>query len=522
MRLALLVVLIMLCVGHGWAEEADTAASALVSLQNADGSFGSEDLGSQSQVYTTARVLAGLLYYGEESGTALKGIEWIKLQSPKDTAALSEAIKVLHLSGRPVEPELLGLVEYQNTDGGWGKTDGFESTTWYTSSAIIALGPFEDYLDSRLAGGEYLLKEQGADGGFEDSALITSNCVYALVMLYDTTKRDEFALAALGGYQWLNNTIDDEGVWDSTTSTGNAIIALGALYLLTGDEDVKALGDRAKEWMASSQQDEEDALAISWNLAALTYTVQVAPAQSKTTLSASLTQDYVFGSDVTRIKFKIENRGLSNMKNVSLLLSVPKELNAGINKTSFFIDSLLSGRSMEFEEVIQIPDGAVAGEYPIIISGDAISASVTLHVMESPLIFEISPTELKSDEPTDFKIQITNIGDMGFFIKNITPVVDGGWRGVELNSVQVELEAGSSKSAALFSAMAPEERGEYNVPVEIEFESPELGERKISSSQKFLVGGGVPSGVLKLMLYGTLVLSVMMLLNLLLGYDLVG
>jgi hypothetical protein len=111
---------------------------------------------------------------------------------------------------------------------------------------------------------------------------------------------------------------------------------------------------------------------------------------------------------------------------------------------------------------------------------------------------------------------------MEFFIKNVTPVVDGAFRDVELNSVQVKLAPESGKSVVLFSAMAPEERGEYNVPIAIEFSSPELGERKISFLQKFLVGGGVPSWVLKLVLYGTLVLSVMMLLNLLVGYDLLG
>lgn len=521
MRLALLLVLIV-CVGHAWAEEADAAASALISSQNPDGSWGTEDLGSQSQVYATARVLEGLLYYGEESGTVDKGIEWIELQSPKDTAALSEVVRVLHLSGASPNPELLELKENQNADGGWGKTAGFESTPWYTSSAIIALGPFEDYLDISVAGGEYLLSEQGAGGGFEDSALITSNCVYALVMLYDATKRDDFALAALGGYGWLNATAGEDGAWDSVTSTGNSIVALGALYQLTGGESIKALSDGAKEWMSASEQSEEDALSLSWNLAALTHDAAVSPAQPLPSLSASLTEEYVFGSDVTRINFKIENMGLSNMKNVTILLAAPKELNAKINKTAWEIDTLERGESIEFKEDIIIPAGVEAGEYPIMVSVDSISASVTLRVLESPLIFEISPTELKNDEPTDFKIQITNTHEMGFFIKNITPVVDGAWRDVELNDVQLELASGSSKSVVLFSALAPQERGEYNVPITVEFTSPELGEQKISFGQKFLVGGGVPSGVLKLVLYGTLILSVMMLLNLLVGYDLVG
>lgn len=155
-------------------------------------------------------------------------------------------------------------------------------------------------------------------------------------------------------------------------------------------------------------------------------------------------------------------------------------------------------------ESIFIKADALEGEYPVVIKGDSISSTVTLNVLASPFIFEISPNELKNDAPTDFKIMIQNTGELDFSIKNIVPVVDESWRDVELNSVQLDLPAGFSESVVLFSALAPEERGEYNVPVEIEFASPTLGERKISFKQKFLVGGGVPSGVLKLVLYGTL------------------
>ena len=521
MRFALLLMLIV-CVGHVSAEEADDAASALVSLQNADGSFGSEDLGFEAQVYATAKGVQSLIYYGDLSDTIDEGIEWIELQSPKDTAAISEVARVLHLSGKSPESKLLQLGEYQNTGGGWGKTSGFESTPWYTSSAIIALNPFEDYLDSGIAGGEYLLSEQGESGDFEDSALITSNSVYALVLLYDATKRDDFAIAALRGYEWLNITAGEDGVWDNAISTGNSITALGALYQLTGDEALKALSDDAKEWMASASLPSEDALALAWNLAALVQETMISPAQPKPSLSAILTEEYVFGQDVTQIKFKIENRGLSNMKNISLMLVTPKELNAEINKTRWEIDTLERGKSREFEETILIPEGVEEGEYHVMVAGDSISSSVTLHVLESPFIFEINPTELKNDAPTEFKIQIENTGAMDFFIKNIAGEFDEAWRDVEQSSVQLDLSAGSFESVVLFSAMAPEERGEYNVPVVIEFSSPELGERKISFKQKFLVGGGVPSGVLKMVLYGTLVLSVMMLLNLLVGYDLLG
>lgn len=363
MRPALLLMFII-CVGQVCAEEAGDSASTLVSSQNPDGSWSNADKGPESQIYTTARVLESLIYHGEEPDAVDNGVGWIELQSPTDTAALAEVLRVLQLSGRPSGSELLRLKEYQNTDRGWGKTAGFESTPWYTSSAIIALNSLDEGQDAGIAGGEYLLNEQGEGGDFEDSALITSNCVYALVLLYDITKRDDFANAAIKGYGWLDAAYGEDGVWDSVTSTSNSVIALDALYQLTGEEGLRAQRDSAKEWIAGSAQINEDPLSTAWSLAALTQESVIAPAQSRPRISASLTEEYVFGPDVTQVKFKIENHGLSNLKNISLLLVVPKELDAEINKTVWEIETLrvvgawslwraFSSRQMLLKENIQ-------------------------------------------------------------------------------------------------------------------------------------------------------------------------
>lgn len=521
MKLAILLILIV-CVGQVAAEEAEDAASKLISSQNADGSWGTADKGPESHIYTTAKVLESLIYYGEKSDTVDGGIEWIELHDPNDTAGLSEVVRVLHLSGESLESRLLRLEEYQNADGGWGKTEGFESTPWYTSSAIIALDPFEDYRDANIAGGEYLLSEQGVGGDFEDSALITSNCVYALVLLYDSTKRDDFAWAAIRGYEWLNKTANEDGVWDSVISTGNSVIALDALYVLVGGEDLKALTDDAKEWIISSPGNKSDHLSTAYALTAFVQETTISSAETVASISAVLSKEYVFPSDATEIKFKVENNGLANMKNVSLLVEVAKELHAEIEKSEWEIETLKRGESMEFVESISLRADVEEGEYPITITTGSISSSVTLQVLECPFIFEISPTELKNDAASDFKILIKNQGQRDFSIKNIALDIDEKWRGVELNSVQLELPSGSEESFVLFSAVSPEESGEYHMPITIEFVNPELGKQQITFKQKFLVGGGVPSGVLKLVLYGTLVLSVMLLLNLLVGYDLLG
>ncbi len=521
MRLAILLVLAV-CVGQAAAEETPSAASKLISSQNADGSWGGTEKGSESQIYTTAKVLEGLIYYGGEPGAVDNGIVWIELQDPEDTAGLSEVIGVLYLSGRSPDTRLSKLKEYQNEDGGWGKTVEFKSTPWYTGGAIIALAPFEDYLDASIAGGEYLLSEQGPDGDFEDSALITSNCIYALVLLYNSTEREDFAWAAIRGYEWLNKTAEADGGWDSTVSTSNSVIALDALYRLVGGEDLRALADNARRWIINSSGDKSDRLSTASTLTALTKETAISPAEPKVSISAALTEEYVFPSEDTEIRFKLENQGVANMKNVSLLLVTPKDLQVEIGKTEWKIENLKRNVSLEFAEPISLAADVKEGEYPLIISGDSIKSIVQLHVLKFPLLFEISPTELKNGAPLNFDLLIKNRGAKGVFIKNVSLDIDGNWRDVTPNRVQLDLPSGSAESVALFSAITPEESGEYRGNITIEFVHPDLGERQITLNQKFLVGGAVPSGILKLVLYGTLVLSVILLLNLLVGYDLLG
>lgn len=521
MRLAILLVLAV-CVGQVAAEEAADAASKLISSQNADGSWGGAEKGPESQIYTTAQVLKGLIYYGEKSGTVDRGIEWIELQDPKDTAGLSEVIGILYLSERSPESRLLTLEEYQNADGGWGKTAGFKSTPWYASNAIIALNPFDDYRDASITGGKYLLSEQGTNGDFEDSALITSNCIYALVLLYNSTEIDEFAMAAIRGYEWLNKTADEDGVWDSVVSTSNSVIALDALYGLIGDGGSMALTDNAKKWIVNSPGNKSDHLSTAWALTALTKETAISPVEPKASISAALTKEYVFPSEDTEIRFKLENHGIANIKNVSLYLVTVKDLQAEIGKTEWQIDNLQRNGSREFTESIFLAADVKEGEYPLTITGGSINSTVWLHVLKFPLLFGMGPTELKNDAPFNFELLVKNHGQEDVFIKNIALDIDENWRDVKLNRVHLDLPSGSEKSVALFSATTPKESGEYHGTVTIDFVHPDLGERQITLNQKFLVGGAVPSGILKLVLYGTLILSVMLLLNLLVGYDLLG
>lgn len=521
MRLTILLILAV-CVGQVAAEEADDSAFKLISSQKPDGSWGGADRGAESEIYTTAKVLEGLIYYGGKPGAVDDGVHWIELQDPKDTAALSEVIEILYLSGESPDLRLLTLNEYQNADGGWGKTAGFKSTPWYTSNALIALNPFEDYRDASITGGEYLLSEQGTNGGFEDSALITSNCVYALVLLYNSTKTDEFATAAIQGYEWLNKTADEDGVWDSVVSTSNSVIALDALYRLVGDEDLKALADNAKRWIVNSPGNKSDHLSTAWALTALTKETAISPAEPKASISATLTEEYVFPLEETEIQFKLENHGIANMKNVSLYLVTVKDLQAGIGKTQWKIDNLQRNGSREFAESIFLAADVKEGEYPLTITDGSTNSTVQLHVVKFPLLFEMSPTELKNDEPFNFELLVKNQGGKDIFIRNIALDIEENWRDVKLNRVQLDLPSGSEKSVALFSATAPKESGEYHGAITIDFVHPDLGERQITMNQRFLVGVAVPSGILKLVVYGTLILSVMLLLNLLIGYDLLG
>jgi hypothetical protein len=359
-------------------------------------------------------------------------------------------------------------------------------------------------------------------GDFEGSALITSNCIYALVLLYNSTKMDGFAMAAIRGYEWLNKTAGEDGAWDSVVSTGNSVIALDALYRLVGDEDLNALSDNAKRWIVDSPGNISDHLSTAQALAALTKETAISPAEPEASISAVLTKEYVFPSEDTEIRFTLENRGIANLKDVSLSLVTAKDLHAEIGKTQWKIHNLQRNGSRAFAENIFLAADAKEGEYPITIAGDSISSTVRLHVLKFPLLFEVSPTELKNDAPFNFELLVKNQGETDILIKNIALDIDENWRDVKFNRVQLGLPSGSEESVALFSATAPEESGEYHGAITIDFVHSELGERQITLNQKFLVGGTVPSGILKLVLYGTLVLSVMLLLNLLIGYDLLG
>ena len=78
MRIAILLILVV-CIGQVTAEEAGDAASRLLSSQNADGSWSGAEKGPESQIYTTAKVLNGLMRYGEKSEAVDNGIKWIEL-----------------------------------------------------------------------------------------------------------------------------------------------------------------------------------------------------------------------------------------------------------------------------------------------------------------------------------------------------------------------------------------------------------------------------------------------------------
>ncbi len=519
MRYVIFLILAV-CMGHVAADGTEDAASNLLSSQNPDGSFGSSDRGLESQIYTTAKVLEGLIYYEENSGAIDRGISWILLKKPEDTGALSEVARLLYLTGEEEASFLSALKKYQNSDGGWGKTGGFKSTNWHTCTAVVAFNPFEEYRETVIMGGEYLLRKQGGNGDFSDSTVITSDCVYALVLLYNSTKRDDFAWGAIRGYEWLNKTATDD--WDDVDSASRGAIALDALYGLSLDDDIKALSDNAKEWISGSGRINGGLLSTAHALIALTKDTAIYPAKPSATIRAELSKTDVFPTETTDVRIKMENSGIVRLKNVSLYLYAPKDLQAKIEITEWKVGGLNRNESQEFSESIYISAEVKEGEYPITIHAGPFNSTVVLKVLNFPILFELGPSNLKNDVLTDFELLVKNPGEGDIFIKNITFEMDEKLRELKLENAQFDLPSGTEKSVPLFSARAPVESGEYRGTLTIDFIHPTFGEREIALGQKLTVGGTIPLGILKFVLYATIILSVMLILNLVTGYDLLG
>jgi hypothetical protein len=85
--------------------------------------------------------------------------------------------------------------------------------------------------------------------------------------------------------------------------------------------------------------------------------------------------------------------------------------------------------------------------------------------------------------------------------------------------MEIGVPPNSEESFKVFKAVTPEEIGEYKAGVLLGLHHPSLGEARFLHKESLIVGSVIPSGLLKLMLYSTFIASTILLLNLILGFD---
>lgn len=174
-----------------YAWQIDRGRRALLQFRNADGGFSTYAKGAPSEAEITARAITVLAARARRHCSELDAaVRWLEAaQRPDGTyrlewtlcpcypiAQVLSALAVLPGDGerpRRIHDRCTQhLVASQNADGGWGAADDGRSQVLPTAYGLIGLcaarGPATD--GPVLAGVEYLLAQQRADGGFDSPA----------------------------------------------------------------------------------------------------------------------------------------------------------------------------------------------------------------------------------------------------------------------------------------------------------------------------------------------------------------
>jgi hypothetical protein len=491
----------------------NTATSWLIAQQNQNGSWCYEADGEESQIYCTSIVLQALQ---TEEIVDNKSLQWIRTKYPTDTAALAKALQI---SGDSRFKDK--LLQSQNLDGGWGKKIGWKSTPWYTSNAIIALLVSDEH--ATISGGKYLLVTQTKSGSWSNSSLITSNCIFALSLLYNYTRDETYLLSAIDGARWLEKNINED-----VYSLSNSIIAYKSLYSLLRDESLSYVKIQEKLLEIQNvegywgQTPREAALSTAWALIALNSNLILNPVEPRLTLTLSA-KKYAIQGGGTEIEIIVENVGLRDIKNLELSTKI-----RGLEK-KHTINYLKQGERNYSTIKFSLPTAIEEGNYTFTVKGVytavdssknfSITNETEIIILKNPLRIEVYPKKLKTQISQTFSIILENIGENDIIIRNATIVLDENWGEVKVHPTKAILHPREEGSYGTFEVITPQAIGEYPAQIILDINHPLLGETRLSSYETFIVGSLIPSVLLKLILYSTWTLSGVLILNLLLGLD---
>jgi large repetitive protein len=253
--------------------EISNGLNYLTSIQNTDGSWGSEITDTEA-LPSTASVIETLQILNQTGGTNYTtAVSWLQAQGLDTTDYLSERICVLSIAGtdddllleyldeflsawggyddyatnnldsalalqalkqinysdqETVSYALGYLISTQNPDGGWGFYQDDDSNVYMTAVVLNILLQFDDIydlqseIDSSIA---YFLTKQNPDGGFGSSPSTVYETSLALIALIDS--RQGNALPLQNAINYLLSTQLPNGSWeDDPYSTALALRAL--------------------------------------------------------------------------------------------------------------------------------------------------------------------------------------------------------------------------------------------------------------------------------------------------------
>ncbi|MEE8167884.1 MAG: prenyltransferase/squalene oxidase repeat-containing protein [Candidatus Hydrothermarchaeales archaeon] len=531
----------------------DDAAKWLLEEQNPDGSWGDGSKGVDFQVYVTANALEAVEDYlfkqtehlSNEQEEAYKsaierGLQWLRIQDVGATTALSKTLLVTRDQALAEE-----LLNYQNFDGGWGKANAFESTPWYTSSAIIALRAFQ-YNETKEAG-KYLLATQEVDGSWENTAVTTSNCILALSLLYSVAPNDDYILAIRKGESWLLNKQEKTGEWFDVFSTANSIVSLKAVYALLRERPELISYQRAVSWLYTKQRkdgswsaysslDIGDLLSTAGVLSALNKEISLHAIEPRIEVEVHLSREHLMAEDKVEVSVKTSNVGVIRVRDLEVVINIPEEL--GGRQINWAISSLESKEERGKSLSITVPRG-VSGRYSIFSSGrystdnelnetfHLMPVAFQLRVHTMPLQLLLSPMEVVNGSLESFNLTLKNTDEDEFTIRNLSIELEG-WRNASFRIREVVVSPNGVTTQG-FEAVAPEKPGRYKVNFTGMLLHPKLGDRAFSHEAEisvvlvlenfFKAVPKVPSRIYNFITLALLGVSALLLLNLLTGFD---
>jgi len=170
----------------------------LKSTQNADGSWGGTPTSLNAVFPTTTTALEALRELETSpSANQTNAIQFLSSQTVDVNPFLSARIIALAGTSSNTTTDLNTLLGRQNTDGGWGTAEGFESNVLDTSLVLLALKS-ANVTDATVLGGalNYLIRTQNIDGGWPLTTGDASQVFYtALALQALNSFRLQFALS---------------------------------------------------------------------------------------------------------------------------------------------------------------------------------------------------------------------------------------------------------------------------------------------------------------------------------------